>query len=142
MPKIRTEADKRYDRFKRNRESKSFYNSKPWKLKREEVLSFYLNLDIYELYINKKVVTADTVHHIHELIEAPEQSLDEDNLIPLSSSTHDLIHGRYKEDKITTMKLLVAIKERWIKDINHGASRVMDGGKLVEFKIGDVVYRV
>ena len=142
MPKIRTDADKRYDRFKRNQESKSFYNSKLWKLKREEAMSFYLNLDIYELYINKKIVTAEVVHHIHELIDSPELSLDDDNLIPLSNSTHDLVHGMYKEDKTTTMKLLEALKERWLKELSKGTEKLYADGSLVEFKIGEVIYKV
>ena len=142
MPKIRTEADRRYDRFKRNKDSKSFYNSKLWKLKREEILSFYLNLDIYELYINKKIVSADTVHHIHELIETQEQALDNDNLIALSSSTHDLIHGMYKEDKITTMKLLVALKNRWLREIQKGTTRAYEDKEMTEFSIGGITYKV
>lgn len=142
MPKIRTEADKRYDRFKRNQESKSFYNSKSWRLKRAEVLSMYYNLDIYELYINKKIVTADTVHHINELIESPEQALDEDNLIPLSGSTHDIVHGMYKDDKITTKKLLVALKERWKVEVNGEVGVKYSEARIVQFKIGDVTYTI
>lgn len=140
MPKIRTEADKRYDRFKRNQESKSFYNSKVWKDKRIEVLNKYLGLDLYELLVNKHIVYADTVHHIHELIEEPELALVDDNLIPLSASTHDVIHGMYKVDKVSTMKLLEAIKEKW----EHNDKQVSkeNQGKILEFKIGEVVYKV
>ena len=141
MPKIRTDADKRYDRFKRNIESKSFYNSKGWRMKRKEVLSKYMGLDLYELFINKKIVYADTVHHIHELIEEPELALNDDNLFPLSAGTHDIVHGMYNEDKITTMKMLEALKEKWEEEYNKGISKSGEGTE-VEFKIGEVVYRV
>ena len=140
MPKIRAETDKRYDRFKRNKESKSFYNSKLWKLKRQQVLSCYMNLDLYELFIHKKIVTADTVHHIHELIDEPDKALDDENLIPLSASTHDVIHGMYKVDKATTMKLLEALKERWEHE-NKQANKDKEG-KITVFKIGDMVIEV
>lgn len=138
---VRTDADKRYDRFKRNQDSKSFYNSKAWKLKRQEILSRYMGLDLYELFINKTIVYADTVHHIHELIEAPLLALEDDNLIPFSAGTHDLIHGMYKEDKVTAMKLLEALKSKWEKESTKGISKTCKGN-AVEFKIGDVVYRV
>lgn len=95
-----------YDRTGRDKESKAFYNSKAWLTVRRQVLEKFHGLDVYQLFVNNKIVYADTVHHIIELRDDPTRSLDMGNLIPLSDRTHKEIHGLYKTDKKNTQRLL------------------------------------
>lgn len=98
--------NKDYDRTKRDKSSKEFYNSKAWLQVRQLVISKYHGLDMYELVINKRIVYADTVHHIEELKDNPSKALDITNLIPLSLSSHAAIHKMYDKDKKSTQKML------------------------------------
>lgn len=83
-----------YDRFKRNKESKSFYNSEPWQIVRDQALNRddYLCRDCYEL--KKKITLAELVHHIKELADYPELALDLDNLRSLCNPCHNKHHPR------------------------------------------------
>ena len=63
------ERHKEYDAHCRNQTAKAFYNSSEWKAARARALARDTGIDIY-LYITEgKVVPADTVHHIIELME-------------------------------------------------------------------------
>lgn len=56
-------------------------------------------IDIY-LYITEgKVVPADTVHHIIELMEDYSKRCDLDNLISISEATHSMISKAYKDER-------------------------------------------
>ena len=62
------ERHKEYDAHCRNQTAKAFYNSSEWKTTRARVLARDTGIDIY-LYITEgRVVPADTVHHIVELM--------------------------------------------------------------------------
>lgn len=101
---------KEYDRYSRDKSSTLFYHSDAWKRMRDYILDKYDGLDLYELHVNNKVVKADTVHHIVELREDRSKSLLERNLIPVSSSTHNMIHNMYKKsdkDKATMQSILI-----------------------------------
>ncbi len=97
---------KHYDKNIRDKETTSFYNSDEWERTRTEVLRNYKGLDLYEYYINKKIVYVDAVHHIVELKDDWSKRIDISNLIPMTSSTHGMIHKLYKKDKQGTQKLL------------------------------------
>ncbi len=107
---------KYYDNNIRDKQSTAFYNSLEWEATRAEVLRNHKGLDLYEYYINKKIVYADTVHHIVELKENWNRRLDISNLFPMSSSTHSMIHKLYKKDKKVTQKLLFELIKRWEKE--------------------------
>ena len=104
---------KYYDNNIRDKQSTAFYNSIEWEATRTDVLRTYKGLDLYEYYINKKIVYADTVHHIVELKEDWNRRLDLSNLFPLTSSNHSMIHKMYKKDKQGTQKLLFELLKRW-----------------------------
>lgn len=95
-----------YDRYKRDKESQSFYESKEWRKLSKLIKSNYHGLDVYQFKVNKRLVYADTVHHIEEIKDNPSRKLDPSNLIPVSKGTHKSIHEAYKKDKTGTQKLL------------------------------------
>ena len=55
----------------------------------------YSGLDPYAQQ-QGRIEYADTVHHIVPAQEAPELFWNPDNLIPLSRSSHDEVHVRYR----------------------------------------------
>lgn len=80
------ERHKEYDAHCRNQTAKAFYNSSEWKATRARVLARDTGIDIY-LYITEgRVVPADTVHHIVELMEDYSRRCDLDNLISISEA--------------------------------------------------------
>lgn len=108
-----------------DKEAKAFYNSSAWKDKRIEIL----NRDHQECQDcrkrlrdavaagivlrgeDRKVRSAEEVHHIEELKEHPELGLDDDNLISLCKMCHNLRHGRAPR-RFRRKKKLVS-KEMW-----------------------------
>lgn len=94
------ERHKEYDAHCRNQTAKAFYNSSEWKATRARVLARDTGIDIY-LYITEgRVVPADTVHHIVELMEDYSRRCDLDNLISISEATHSMIkQGIQRRDK-------------------------------------------
>ncbi len=109
----RAETNKYYDKYIRDKKSTAFYNSPEWIKTREYVLRKYKGLDLYAFFIEKKIVYADTVHHIEELRANWNRKLDITNLIPLSSSNHNVIHAMYEKDKEGTQRLLFSLLQRW-----------------------------
>ncbi len=92
------ERHKEYDAHCRNQTAKAFYNSSEWKATRARVLARDTGIDIY-LYITEgRVVPADTVHHIVELMEDYSRRCDLDNLISISEATHSMISKAYKDE--------------------------------------------
>lgn len=88
---------KKYDTHYRNQKAKKFYNSTAWRTIRERVLARDNNIDIYLYILEDRIVPADTVHHIVELIEDESKRLDIDNLISVSWETHSIISREYKD---------------------------------------------
>lgn len=61
------ESKESYREYKQRRQDKKerwFYVSRAWIQLRQAVLSHYKGLDIYEYYVNHKIVYAEIVHHI------------------------------------------------------------------------------
>ena len=111
-----------YDRYKRDKESQAFYESKEWRKLSKIIKANYHGLDVYQLMINKRFVPADTVHHIEEIKDNPSRKLDPSNLIPVSKGTHKAIHEAYKKDKAGTQKLLFKL----IQEPIGGGNKVLD----------------
>lgn len=100
-----------------DKEKHKFYHSSAWAKKRLEILK----RDHFECQECRRRITtaaesgeqlrgnerylnrATCVHHIKELADHPELSLDADNLISLCDQCHNRIHGR-TADKIFTRK--------------------------------------
>lgn len=100
---------KEYDRCSRDKEASKFYNSSSWKRMRQHILDKYDSLDLYAYVRYGQIEKADTVHHIVEIRDDKSQALVEQNLIPVSSSTHNIIHSEYDkspEDKEAMQAIL------------------------------------
>lgn len=86
---------KEYDRCSRDKDAAKFYSSASWKRMRQYILDKYDSIDVYAYILYGQIEKADTVHHIIELKDDKSQALVEQNLIPVSSSTHNIIHASY-----------------------------------------------
>lgn len=102
---------KEYDRSGRNEEARAFYHSRPWVMTRQLILDRYDGMDVYELYVNHRVRHADTVHHIIPREDDTSKALDLDNLIPVSSYTHRLIHAAYAKGQDEKMRMQKILRE-------------------------------
>ncbi len=88
---------KEYDAHCRNKKAKEFYKKAAWKVERKRALARDTNLDIYLYIMEGRIVPADTVHHIVELMEDYSRRCDMDNLISISEATHSMISRAYKD---------------------------------------------
>lgn len=95
----RKQRHKEYDRLSRDKDSAHFYNSSAWKRMRQYILDKYDGIDVYSYILYGQIEPATTVHHIVELKDDKTQSLVEQNLIPVSSATHNIIHSAYDKSK-------------------------------------------
>lgn len=116
--RVRLEQQKKYNRYKR--QDAEFYKTKDWEEARATVLAKYNYLDLYEYFINDKVVSANVVHHIEELRNNKDLGMDLNNLIPLSHNTHKKIHKLYnnkakrEETKEELKKILLKAEQLFI----------------------------
>jgi 5-methylcytosine-specific restriction protein A len=112
-----------YDRRKRNKEAKQFYDSKAWQDVRAGTLFRDNNIDIY-LYVTQNIVKqAEHVHHIVPRDDDKRQQYRLDNLISLTHSTHSLVERWYKESKAKkkeTQSILLNCLEEFKKMIGEG----------------------
>lgn len=90
-------AQRRYDRFHRDKEAAAFYASVSWHRTRQTVWARAFGLDEYIYHTTGKAVPADTVHHIVELNEDKGRAYDLSNLICVSKQTHKQIHLQYRK---------------------------------------------
>src|SRR5690625_3152562 len=81
-----------YNKYKRDKEVKQFYNSKAWEVCRTNVLIKHHYL-CQECLKNKIIKVYDVVHHIKPLKDHPELALTEDNLIPLCHACHNRVEN-------------------------------------------------
>lgn len=110
-----------YDAHRRNQKAKDFYNSAEWRAARVRALARDSNIDIYLYIMEGRIVPADTVHHIVELMEDYSRRCDLDNLISISESTHSMISRAYKD---VTKK---AAMQQTLRECIQAYKRRMDG---------------
>jgi 5-methylcytosine-specific restriction endonuclease McrA len=96
--------------FKELEDRKYFYNSTPWRHKREAIkrrdnyecqwckAKGKLTVDRGELNRNGRKKIALIVHHIEELEDQPDRRLDDDNLITICFECHERHHKRWEEN--------------------------------------------
>lgn len=108
-----------------DKEAKKRYNSKEWKLKRNDILMRDCNecqdcvQRLKTAAVNgtqlhgeeRKIRRAQEVHHIKEMKEYPELWLDDDNLISLCTQCHNIRHGRNPKRFVKKKKYLT--EEKW-----------------------------
>jgi 5-methylcytosine-specific restriction protein A len=95
----RSAEDKYYDKFKRDRDSKSFYNSSSWSSVREQALirDHYLCQHCLK---EKKLVSADMVHHIVPIRDDKDKAVELENLLSLCNPCHNKVHGGKEKEKV------------------------------------------
>ena len=101
-----------------NRENNSddFYRSLFWERAREQCISDCCGLDLYALFVQRRIELGGTVHHIMPLDDYPQLRLEQDNLICISEANHRLVHSLYSEGKFReTSALLRDIKRRFCR---------------------------
>jgi 5-methylcytosine-specific restriction endonuclease McrA len=92
---MKTQSD--YDRYRRDKNSKSFYNSVAWKKCRKTVLVRDNHL-CQPCLQRGKLSPATTVHHKQHLRGNEGSALDVDNLISVCASCHNALHERHGAD--------------------------------------------
>lgn len=90
-----------YNRYRRNKKTAAFYVSNEWRGLRAYALALYDGLDLYAYYVQKKIMTADMVHHIVEVEDDWSLRLTVSNLFPLSNQNHGIISALYRKDEAT-----------------------------------------
>ena len=104
--KRKREADKIYDKDKRQDKYGKFYRSKEWNTAREKCKYECNGLDIFALVFEGEWKAGRIAHHIIEIKEDFDKRLDQDNLIFLADDTHERIHVMYKNNKENVQELL------------------------------------
>ncbi|MBH0342277.1 hypothetical protein ABB08_08715 [Paenibacillus larvae] len=96
MQTDKKEQARGYDKYKRNKEARNFYNSSAWKKCRESVLirDHYL---CQQCLKEQRITQADMVHHIIPLLDDWSKGLDMDNLESLCNACHNKEHGNVKQ---------------------------------------------
>lgn len=94
------------------------YKSTAWTHERLRCLERYDYVDLYALYRKGKIVPADQVHHIEEVLESPERFHDESNHFPVSAGSHTEIHWRYShENREKVQEELRDYLRKWRKSV-------------------------
>ncbi|WIV10534.1 HNH endonuclease signature motif containing protein [Proteiniborus sp. MB09-C3] len=99
--KVDAQNKKRHKDYRLRRtdvDEQKFYNSKPWKVTRQVVISRDNGLCLLCLY-RKLIRSYYTVHHIEELKENWDKRLDFENLICLCESCHQYVHDVYNKSE-------------------------------------------
>lgn len=94
--------------------TRALYRGAKWQALRRLIIARYNGLDPWALY-HGHIEYAHTVHHIVTAEDDPDKFYYEDNLIPLSRSSHDEVHVLYrrsKEDKDKTIDLLKSLVKK------------------------------
>lgn len=95
------------------------YRTTRWQKERLRCLERFDYVDLYALYRSGQIITADRVHHIEEILEAPDKFHIASNHFPVSDMSHHEIHDRYKkEDKQAVQEELRGFMKRWEEE-NH-----------------------
>lgn len=114
------ERHKEYDRFKRDRRSKQFYDSAEWIRARTDAMNTDQGIDVYLFVTKGEIKQADTVHHIIPLKENWEKRCDITNLISLHHDTHSLIEQMYKKNKQRIQRELAEILKKYRETVRQG----------------------
>ena len=121
----RRESYKIYNEKYRDRVAQTFYNSKAWRRVRTAVKERAGGVDEYVKETEGRLERGEIAHHIEEISERPELSLEMENIIYVSEATHNKIHAAYKQGG-----LRAAIMKTKLKEVMGGVKKVcMDAGK-------------
>lgn len=111
------ERHRLYDEHRRDKKAKAFYTSMVWIRTKEYALRQYSYIDLYDYFQNGRITRATTIHHIEELRDNWDKRLDLNNLFPVSSRNHNVIHALYEKDKTAAQELLRELMARWKSEV-------------------------
>ena len=100
----RINRHKEYDELQRDKIKAKFYKSRTWRLFAESVKARANGLDEY-LLSKGQVVKGTVAHHIQTVEERPDLKLSLENLIYVSSATHNQIHNEYDKNAESKRKM-------------------------------------
>lgn len=103
----------RQRQYRKDKIDTAIYRANKWHKIRGQVLEDYNYVCLYTFYKEGKIIEANQVHHIIELLDDESLAYDEDNLIPMSKEKHRLIHELYKDNKRQIQEELREMKKRW-----------------------------
>lgn len=92
---------------------KVFYHTKEWERARDACIHQCHGLDLYSLFVLRKIEYGHTVHHIIPLIDNYALRISQSNLIYLTESNHRILHKLYETDYAGTTALLQSLKIRF-----------------------------
>lgn len=92
------ERHKLYNSERRDKEKNIFYHSIQWRAIVDEVKARANGLDEYKLS-QGCLEKGNTVHHIYTVEERPDLKLSIENLIFVSTRTHNQIHAEYSKSQ-------------------------------------------
>lgn len=117
MEKAKSERNKNYDKFSRDKESAAFYATGRWKKLTKLCCNKFNGLDIYAYYIDGMVISGELSHHVIEVSEDMSKAYDLVNLVWLSDGSHKAIHIAYRNgEKKEMQKILNDLINRYEKD--------------------------
>lgn len=96
-----------------------FYRSNKWRELSKYVRDYYMNIDLYIYHTEHRVVPSDMVHHITSVREDFDKRFEFNNLIPLSSATHNMIEQMYARGGDETL-LIKGVLYKIIKKYSGG----------------------
>lgn len=108
------------DKSRRDRErlDNVYYNTNKWRKLRRLVLDEYDNICLWSFFIEGKVIEANHIHHIDEILGDEDSVYDWDNLIPLDQRIHrSIVHELYKTN---CKKDIQSMLREIIKDYDKG----------------------
>lgn len=126
--KEKTERNAEYDRLRRDKKAKAFYNSLEWQAARAAVLARDTGIDVYIYMTEKRIIRADMVHHIVELREDYTKRSALDNLISMATATHEGVIRQAYSRPDTKREMQQALREAIA-----GYQRVVGGGSQKVF---------
>lgn len=100
------------------KDSQDFYNSREWKSARAMTIARDNGMDVWEYLVTGRITYPERVdvHHIEELIEAPELRSDLSNLVTISHENHRLIDALYRKGN---KKLIQDILKEYAAERNN-----------------------
>lgn len=111
----RRQRHREYNQSRADSKRAAFYFSEQWKIVRKLAAERFLYLDIYSLFVYKKIEYGETVHHIVPPEDDWSLRSDKYNLIYLTESNHQTLHNRMKKgEKPIIIRKLQSLVRRWI----------------------------
>lgn len=107
------ERHKRYKAQRKDQREQRFYSSNQWELMKQTIINKYKGMCIYSYYIENKIVSYDTIHHIVPVKDDWNMRLHLYNLIPVTESVHQKLHKLYEKDKEGTQQMLNNLIAKW-----------------------------